>query len=160
MSPWQLEKLVQRCAKWIFTKQQEHGGSHPLWWTPAVLTSSNPDISSLRLSLTDATLVFCVLNHRELLIPKTVSITNPEGQLQDIAVFIINPNSTKQWEQFLSKSGFWNLSVLPTLDYIFANHPWLIGLLTFIAASFFGQLFSNLADDIYPLLRQICNTGK
>lgn len=121
------------------------------WWSPAVLTASNPDNSSPSISLEDAHKVFRALEDRGLIVPCLVPVTS-NGTPQTISALIVNRREQTEWKKLISKQGFFSMGASPTVYYLFGSkRPWIWLIVTFFLAAFFGEFFKKLASDLYDL---------
>lgn len=152
MTPWRLEWLVQKCARWIYSADANHDQHHPkderLWFTPLVLTPQNPDGSNPQISIEDAREVFASLEKRQLLDRRTLSIKDTGGTAGSVEVSIVDRNRSKDWNLLISKRGFWNMQASPVV-YYFVGKRWAWLILLFALGAFIGQFLQDFATDVY-----------
>jgi hypothetical protein len=151
MSPWKLEQFVQKCGKWIYSADQNHPDDDKrLWLAPAVLTPTNPDKTNPQIPIEDARAVFDTLEKRNLLTPRLAAVTDANNEKREVVVYFVNREKKKDWETLVSKSGFLNMKASPVIYYFFGSeNPWGFLILTFVLASFFGEIFKGLGGDFY-----------
>ena len=158
MTPWKLERLVQKCAKWMFSADKDHSLTHQpeerLWFAPAVLTPLNRDQSNPHIDIEDAREVFVALEKRHLIFSRLMPMTDPNGNRTEVVVFLVNREKEKDWQKLVSKSGFFSMGASPLVYYFFGSErPWFWLLLAFFSAAFFGELFKKFGDDFYNLIK-------
>lgn len=161
MTPWRLEQLVQKCGKWIYSADTDHGVANPsgknrLWLAPSVLTPKNPDKTNPQITLDDATEVFDALQKRRLLTTCVLEVTDTQGAKREATVFLVNREMKEEWDKLATKSGFLSMKASPVIYYFFGSeNPWAWLIFVFILAAFFGELLKNLADSIYWWLKSL-----
>lgn len=115
------EAILVECAQWLYARNQENlAQGKTLYWTPFVLTDRNTDKSNPRVSIDDAYEVFLELVKRRLAVHAT-AIENGIG----FAAFEILKGKEDDWKKLVGKKGFWELTGLPTLKWLFSK-IWLV----------------------------------
>lgn len=98
--------------------------------------------------------VFDALKKRNLLTHCWLKIPNRDGVQREVAVFIVNRDRKDDWTELVSKNGFFSMKASPIIYHFFGSeNPWFWLLITFIAASFFGELLKQFAGDAYRWLK-------
>lgn len=102
------EKLLQEAAKWIWDRKDD-----AQYWNYSVLTSINPDTTSLNLNQNDAFQIFIILKDRNLILPTIVTKNNTT-----FPAFNINYNKEKEWKNLSTKKGLLDLYIFPSLLFV------------------------------------------
>jgi hypothetical protein len=123
------ESVLVESAKWLHDNRKRAD-----WWTPIVLTSDNPDRTTIGLNIDEAYKVFVELRKRRLI--KHV-LTDFAGA--KISAFEMVPNKEDEWLELINKKNMWELYIWPCAKWLF-QHTWLLFL--FIG----GILLTNLSD--------------
>ena len=143
----------------MYSADTNHGIAHPsgkerLWLSPSVLTSKNPDTSNPKIAVDDAAEVFDALRKRRLLTPMWLEVADKQGTQREVTVFIVNRERKDDWNNLVSKNGFFSMKASPIIYYFFGSeNPWFWLCFAFIAAAFFGELFKQFGDDAYKALK-------
>lgn len=153
MTPWKLEQVTQKCARWLYSAYQDFSNNHPnsperLWFAQGALTPLNPVADSPKIPIEDAREVFATLEKRYLIERKTIPIKDDKGRRGTAEVFFVNRRMTHEWEKLMSKSGFWNMKASPVIYYI-VGEKWALLVLIFILSAIGASFFQDLGNDLY-----------
>lgn len=133
------EKLLQEAAKWIWDRKDD-----AQYWNYSVLTSINPDTTSLKLNQNAAFQIFIILKDRNLILPTIVTINNTT-----FPAFNVNYNKEKEWKSLSTKKGLLNLYIFP-LSLFFIKKFWSIVLAVIIVI--FNSSISSYIQIIFEKL--------
>jgi hypothetical protein len=132
------EPLLVESAKWLYENRTKAD-----WWTPIVLTSDNPDRTTVGLNIDEAYKVFVELRKRRLIKHVLTVVAGAK-----ISAFEMVIGKEEDWLELINKKNAWELYIWPGAKWLFSQ-TWLLILFIggILLTNFLDRYCANLLDN-------------